>query len=278
MAISSFIPTVWSETLLTELDSQYVAVRNCNREFEGDIKRKGSVVKIGSISDISVFDYTKDTDMQAPQTLSDSAVSLTIDQAKAFNFQIDDIDRAQSQPKLMKAALHKAANALADVADKHIFAMHDQALYDNTVFAGMVDASSIIQWIAKARQLLLVNGVTDASDIVLEVSPAVASLILQAKLNIATDNTDIMNNGYIGKLLGFDIYASHNVVVDEDNVSKCFVRTRRAIAFAEQLNEVEAYRPESRFADAIKGLHLYGAKLVYPKEFFVFEFIVESND
>ena len=273
MAISSFIPTVWSETLLTELDSQYVAVRNCNREFEGDIKRKGSVVKIGSISDISVFDYTKDTDMQAPQTLSDSAVSLTIDQAKAFNFQIDDIDRAQSQPRLMKAALRKAANALADVADKHIFNMYEKALYDNIIFAGEVDASSIIQWIAKARQHLLVNGVTDSSDIVLEVSPAVAALILQAKLNIATDNSEALNNGYIGKLLGFDIYASHNVVVDEDNVSKCFARTRRAIAFAEQLNEVEAYRPESRFADAIKGLHLYGAKLVYPKEFFVFEFV-----
>ena len=47
---------------------------------------------------------------------------------------------------------------------------------------------------------------------------------------------------------------------------KCIARTKRAIAFAEQLSEINAYRPEKRFADAVKGLHLYGAKVVYPKE------------
>ncbi len=272
MAISSFIPTVWSETLLSELNSQYIGVRNCNREFEGDIKDKGSVVKIGSIGDISVFNYTKDTDMQAPQTLSDSAITLTINQAKAFNFQIDDIDRAQSQPKIMKAALRKAANALADVADKYIYKLYSQASEDNFIIASGANSSNIIEWIAQVRQKMIENGVTNSCDLVLEVSPMVAAMILQAKLNIATDNTGIIENGYIGKVLGFDVYTSHNVDVDLSGVHKCYARTRRAIAFAEQLNEVEAYRPESRFADAIKGLHLYGAKIVYPKEFFVLEF------
>ena len=155
MAISNFIPTVWSETLLNELDTQYVAVRNCNREFEGDIKDKGSVVKIGSIGAITVFDYTKDTDMRAPQALSDTAVSLTIDKAKAFNFQIDDIDRVQSQPKLMKAALRKAASALADAADKHIFNMALLLDDDKIISAGTVDETTIIKWIATARKTLM---------------------------------------------------------------------------------------------------------------------------
>ncbi len=271
MAISSFIPTVWSETLLSELNKQYIAVRNCNREFEGDIKNKGSVVKIGAIGDINVFDYTKDTDMEAPQTLSDSDITLTIDQAKAFNFQIDDIDRAQTQPKIMKAALRKAANALSDVADKYIYNMHNCVRNGHYIFADGVTADSIIGWIAEARQRLIQNGVTDSTEMVLEVSPLIAAMILQAKLNIATDNSEIIESGYIGNLFGFKIYASHNIVINEDGVHLCFVRTRRAIAFAEQLNEVEAYRPESRFADAVKGLHLYGAKIIYPDEFFVLE-------
>lgn len=271
MAISSFIPTVWSETLLSELNTQYIGVRNCNREFEGDIKDKGSVVKIGSIGDINVFNYAKDTDMQAPQTLSDSAISLTINQAKAFNFQIDDIDRAQAQPKIMKAALRKAANALADVADKYIYGLYGDANEENFIFAANSTPTGIIEAIALVRQKMIENGVTDSSDLVLEVTPMVAAIILQAKLNFATDNTAILENGYIGKLFGFDIYTSHNVCVDASGIHKCFARTRRAIAFAEQLNEVEAYRPESRFADAIKGLHLYGARVVYPKEFFVLE-------
>ena len=52
----------------------------------------------------------------------------------------------------------------------------------------------------------------------------------------------------------------------DGNAHKCIARTGRAIAFAEQLSEINAYRPEKRFADAVKGLHLYGAKVVYPNE------------
>lgn len=271
MAISSFIPTVWSETLLSELDRQYVAVKNCSRDFEGDIKDKGSVVKISSIGDISVFDYTKDTDMNSPQTLSDSAVSLAIDQAKAFNFQIDDIDRAQSQPKLMKAAMRKAASALADVADKYVYSLYESAETDNIIWAETITPENVLEWIVKVRQALLANGVNSNVETVLEVSPVIASVILRAQILNATDNSEPLTNGMLGRLIGFDIYVSPNIAIDDDGVSKCFVRTKRAIAFAEQLNEVEAYRPESRFADAVKGLHLYGAKVVHPKEFFILE-------
>ena len=63
MAITNFIPTVWSETLYKELDKHYVAVANCNRDFEGEIKNKGSVVKICGVGEINVRDYTKNTDM-----------------------------------------------------------------------------------------------------------------------------------------------------------------------------------------------------------------------
>ena len=100
MAISNFLPTVWSETLYEALDKKYVAVNNCNRDFDGEIKEMGNKVKICGVGDINIFDYTKNTDMST-QTLSDTAVELTIDRARAFNFQIDDIDRAQCTPKLI---------------------------------------------------------------------------------------------------------------------------------------------------------------------------------
>ena len=110
MAITNFIPTIWSENLLTALDKQYIAVANCNRDYEGEIKNKGSVVKICGVGDITVSDYTKDTDMSAPQALSDTVMELKIDQAKFFNFQIDDVDKAQCTPKLMEAAMKSAAS------------------------------------------------------------------------------------------------------------------------------------------------------------------------
>lgn len=273
MAITNFIPTVWSETLLSELNREYIGVKNCSREFEGDIKDKGSSVKIGNIGNISVFDYTKNSDMNAPETLSDSATTLEIDQAKAFNFQIDDIDRAQAQPKLMKAAMKQAAAALADVADKYVYSLWEQADYNKIITVDGLTADGVIDMIVRARQALLAGGVNSNVETALEVSPEVAAVILRSKILNSTENSDSFENGKLGKLIGFDIYVSPNIV-NSDGRHKCLARTKRAVAFAEQLNEVEAYRPEMRFADAVKGLHLYGAKLVRPSEYLVLDVTV----
>ena len=92
MAISNFISTIWSETLYRELSKNYVGVKLSTREFEGDIKGEGDRVKIAGIGPVSVFNYTKNTDMPSPEILSDNERTLIIDQAKGFNFFIDDVD------------------------------------------------------------------------------------------------------------------------------------------------------------------------------------------
>ena len=121
MAISNFISTVWSESLLTALDKKYIGVANCSREYEGDIKNRGDRVKICGVGPVTLFNYTKNTDFASgAETLSDTAMTLLIDQAKAFNFQIDDVDRAQSNPKLMNEAMKTAAAALATAADSYV--------------------------------------------------------------------------------------------------------------------------------------------------------------
>lgn len=129
-------------------------------------------------------------------------------------------------------------------------------------------ASNILDTIIDARTKLLENNVNDPGDIVIEVSPAVASLIFKGKLAYVGD--EILDSGCIGSVAGCRVYVSNNIVVAADsnkkNFHKCIARSKRAVAFAEQLSEVDAYRPEKRFADAVKGLHLYGAKVVYPSE------------
>ena len=269
MAITNFIPTVWSENLYTALDKKYVGVANCNRAFEGDIREAGSVVKILGVGDVTVSDYTKNTDLSSPEALSDTVRELTINQAKCFNFQIDDVDRAQAKPQLMNEAMKVAANALAATADTYVYSLYGSA--GTTVSQASVSAANVLDSLISARTKLLKEGVTDPSDIVIEVSPEVAELILKAKITSATDNSDVLENGCIGSVGGCKIYVSGNIATVADTANKkvyhkCFARTRRAIAFAEQLSEIEAYRPEKRFADAVKGLHLYGAKVVYPKE------------
>ena len=262
MALTHFISTVWSETMSSQMDKKYIAVANCNRDFEGDIKNRGDRVKICGVGDINVFDYTKNADFDnAAQELTSSLKTLVIDQAKAFNFQIDDIDRAQSNPKLMDAAVKNAAAALANTADQYIFSLCSKA---GSNIAANASVDNIIDLIIDARTKLLENNVCDPGDIVVEVSPAVGALILKNKINISNSDT-ALETGCIGYVAGCKVFVSNNVVV-ADNVHKCIARSKRAIAFAEQLSEVDAYRPERRFADAVKGLHLYGAQVIYPSE------------
>ena len=279
MAITNFIPTIWSENLYTALDQQYIGVANCNREFEGDIKNIGAVVKICGIGPITVNNYTKNYDMTDPQTLDDTAQELVIDKAKVFNFQIDDIDKTQCTPKLMDAAMKSAAAALANEADKAVYSLYRNA--GKTITLAYNDDKTLIDAIISARKYLYENNVNDSSNVVLEVSPAVAAKLLKEKIAL-TNSSEVLDNGYLGSIAGCKIYVSNNIVNSYESdmriTDHCIMRTTRAIAFAEQLSEIDAYRPERRFADAVKGLHLYGTKVVYPNEMVTISYTKDFNE
>ena len=268
MAIKNFIPSVWSEELYKALERQHIAAAHCNRSYEGDIRQKGNSVKICGVSNITVSDYEKNVNMSDPQALNDSVRELVIDQAKYFNFQIDDIDHTQANPGLMELAIKKAAHALANEADSHIFNLYPDAGFYHYLITE--DGATIIQSILKLKTMMMEKDVMDPSDIVIEVSPAIAQLLLQTKSEMVTDNSEQIEKGCIGSIYGSKVYISNNIAQERTGVGNlayhCLLRTKRAIAYAEQLSEIEAYRPELRFADAVKGLLLYGAKVVYPFE------------
>lgn len=122
MSLENFIPEVWSARLLVNLYNTLVYGNPAliNTDYEGEIRSQGDTVRIGSIGTVTVGDYSKNTDITAPQTLSDAQSTLTITQQKYFNFQIDDVDKAQQNPKVMGDAMREAAYALANTADKFI--------------------------------------------------------------------------------------------------------------------------------------------------------------
>ena len=267
MSIQNFVSTVWSENLYQALDKKYIAVSNCNRDYEGEIREKGNTVRICGIEDVSVSDYTKNANMDYPEVLSDHQRELVINQAKCFNFQIDDIDLTQASPKLMELAMKNAASALANAADRYVYSLCSEA--GSTISLSNVSADNIIDSLIDARTKLMEKNVSDASDIVIEVTPEIAGMILKAKVGLSTDNESALENGCLGSIGGCKIFVSNNLnkaYTDSGLIHQCIARTKRAIAFAEQLSEIDAYRPELRFADAVKGLHLYGAKVVYPDE------------
>ena len=86
MAITNFIPTIWSENLYKALDKQYIAVANCSREFEGDIKEKGNVGKICGLGKVNVSQYNKNLDMSSPERRSTRLSLSTVNVEKLYMF------------------------------------------------------------------------------------------------------------------------------------------------------------------------------------------------
>lgn len=267
MSVANFIPTIWSETLYEGLVGQCIAVKNCNREFEGDIGGIGSEVKIVGIGDVNIQNYTPNATIGDPDILSDSVRSMSIDHARYFNFMIDDVNRVQASPKLMGAALKNAARGLANVADREVLSLHADAA--NSIDVTAATEENMIHPFIEARNILYKNNVTDASEVVFEVSPDVAARLFKDKMELLSNNNDLLENGCLGSIMGCKVYVSGNIAVEEEGgktYHRCIARTKRAIAFAQQLQKIEAYRPEGYFADAVKGLYLYGMKVVYPTE------------
>ena len=264
MSLNNFIPTLWSARLYETLKNAHVFANVVNRDYEGEISSYGDSVKINSIGSISVGDYAKNGTISLQQ-LNSAQTTLEINQAKYFNFMVDDIDKAQSNPKVMDGAMQEAGYALADTADSYLAQFQSDA--SNTVTDITIDTNPENTYDVLADAALALDEANVPREGRFAVVPPffVKGMVLAGIMETAgaISAEQEKQNGYVSRLLGFDIWTSNNLeVVGSDTVG--IAGTRKAISYAEQVLDMEAYRPENRFADAVKGLHVYGGKVVYP--------------
>lgn len=272
MSIQNFIPTIWSARLLNHLDKSHVYLNLLNRDYEGEIKNFGDTVKINQVGDVSIKDYTKGTDIDAPEDITGEQQELKIDQAKYFNFAVDDVDNAQTNPKLMDKAMQRAAYAMNDVVDA--FAANLLAISVHADNAIGTNEAPIVPTKADAYDYLvdLNTKLTEANVAKMGrwvVIPAFYHGLLLKDDRFVGNGTDynqaILEGGEVGKAAGFTVYVSNNVPHTEGAKYKVIAGTTEAGSYAEQILNTEAYRPEKRFSDAVKGLHTYGAKVLQSK-------------
>lgn len=261
MAYANFKQTFWSKHIQTELKKTAVLVNNCNMDFEGEVKH-GSSVKILGVAKPTIGDYIgEDIEIETPP---DTSVYLDITQQKYFSFEVDDVDNAQSKPGLMEALLKESKEALSNTREKYVGSMAVDAgeiLKPNAIKTA-ADAKSAID---QAMQYLYENDVA-IDDIIIELPPFVWQLMRDKYIEIDTNNSDMLKNGKMGNYNGAKVFMSNQLHYEEGTGWYAMVRTKKAIAFASQINKVEAFRPDKRFSDAVKGLDVYGAKVVRPKE------------
>lgn len=267
----TFIPTVWAARLLTALEKSlvYGQARVCNRDYEGEIREAGNTVKIGSIGDVTIGDYTKDTDIDPPETLTDAEQLLEIDQAKYFNFYVDSIDRAQQNVNVLDASMQRSAWALRDAADAFLAATMDGAVPAGNKIGSAAEPE--VPTKDNAYEYLVDLGVLlDESNTPLDgrfvIVPAwFHGLLLKDErfVQAGTLRSDrALANGIVGEAAGFTILKSNNVPNTTGTKYKIIAGHSIATSYVEQILDVQTYQPEKRFGDAVKGLHVYGAKVV----------------
>ena len=269
MSVATFIPELWSARLLQGLEKSHVATNLVNRDYEGQIRNQGDKVNINTLSDVAIKTYTPNSDIASPDDLTTTKQQLEITEADYFNIQLDDVDRVQAAGELMDTAMRNVAYKMNDRTDSFILGKIASGV-DSGNIIGTTESpiqatkNNIYESIIEIRTKLdKANVPTSGRTIV--IPPEIYALLLQDERFVKSDavaGQNVLVNGLVGRVAGFDVFESNNVVYDTNNKFwKVTAQVRTATTFAEQIVKTEAYRMEKRFSDAVKGLHVYGAKV-----------------
>lgn len=273
MAVDSFIPEVWSARILDKLNTNLVYANLMNRNYEGEISDYGDTVHIASVGDVTIKSYTKNADIDDPEDLSAEDLTLVIDQMKYFNFAVDDVNRVQMRTDLMDQYASNAAYGLRKDADAYCASIlkagtigKDAGLGDDTTPLELTDPGSAYDLLVQMQIALDEADVPDVGRWVV-VPFAFKGLMEKDDRFVMTGTAQAENrlaNGFAGRAAGFDIFTSNQVPNTAKTKYKIIGSVPMAATFADQILETEAYRPQKRFSDAMKGLHVYGAKVTMP--------------
>lgn len=252
---TSFIPTIWSARILNTLEKSLVFSQLFNSDYEGEITEYGDTVKIGAVGVPTIKKYTPESDIEDPEAAAVTETTLTIDGADYFNISVDDVYETQSRVDLLDAATARTGYAFADAADKYL--------------AGKVLAAATA----------VSSASTNAYDVLVDLSSALTSKNVPNEGRVAIVSPDFeaalrkdsrivavgtgesearLSDGQVYRIAGLTVVVSNNLTEANTVVAGSAIGG----TFANQITKVTPYTPEKRFAQAVKGLHLYGAAVL----------------
>lgn len=282
MSVTHFKPTFWSKVLLGSLQkkltfgSEYVI----NRDYEGEISGAGDSVNITSIADPTVSNYAPSGTITY-ESPTDAGQTLLIDQSAYFAVKVDDVDAAQAAGNMLKFMQGRGAYKTADKADQFLAGLYTSASPTNNVgtsgapktpgvFTTANPADFYTQVMIPLGVKLDEANVPDDGGRYAVMPPWCKGLLKQTGAFVQFPNAtggpgSVMANGAIGMIDNMTILISNNAV--NYAASNWIVQAghNSAITYAEQIVKTEALRLQTTFADAVRALHVYGAKVVRPE-------------
>ena len=268
-SITNFQQTIWSASILRSLDKITSLRNHCDFQYEKD-SHNAKEVKILSVTRPTIRKYVPGTAITR-EGAADSSLFLKLDQYRYFNFEVEDIVKAQSVPGLMEALTDEAGKGLALEGDKYVAAVIKEAADASEIATSEVITLTTANAMASVEDgfaTLYEKDCKVSDTFYLEVAPKVFTCYRQALTELSTNNPEILKKGAVGKINNAYV-CIENCLPTEGGVYYNILRTNKAVAFAEQIDKVEHYRPEDAFTDAVKGLYVFGATIVRPNEIYV---------
>jgi N4-gp56 family major capsid protein len=270
MAVDGFRPELWSAKILVALRNKLVYAGLCNRDYEGDIQAAGDTVHVTSIGEVATRAYVEHTGISWDE-VSDSQVDLLIDQKRYFAFRVDDVEKKQALPFLDEAT-RSAAYALADNADSVVsaamYAAVNQTGNDYGAFVADKSDKNAYDLLVEFRTILNRDNVPAEDRWVVVPPEFYAVLLLDNRFLDASasgDGGQALRSGFVGRAAGFDVFESNQTPDPTTGTYAVIAGHPIATAYADQILETEAIRLQDYIADGIRGLHVFGRKVVRPE-------------
>jgi len=286
---ANFVPEIWSGKLQVKFYKSTVLGEITNNDWEGEIKDQGDKVNIRTIPTITISDYTKGMSL-ASQVPTSTPITLTIDYGKYFNVVVDDIDETQADIKLMDMFTNDAAQQMKIAIDGLVLTQLATGGASTTPLAAAANQGNS----AGVSSANLALGVTatpvtltkaNVLDTILNMGQALdeqnvpedgrwlvipawmGALIKNSDLKqayLTGDDTSILRNGKMGMIDRFTLYVSNNLYTASSKTT-IMAGTRDAVSFASQITNVETLRSTSTFGNIMRGLNVFGFKVVKPE-------------
>jgi hypothetical protein len=284
----NFIPEIWSGKLIENFYDATVLAAISNTDYEGEIRSMGDTVNIRTQPNITIRDYVKGQNLVV-ENPDKPKIQLVIDKGEYFSCVEDDVDKVQTDINLMDMWSKDASEQMKIKIDQRVLTdmLPDIAASNRGATAGAKSAAfdlgtagapltitkdgansttSIVDLIVDMGTVLD-EANSPESDRFLIIPARAAGLIKKSELkdaSLAGDSTSIVRNGRLGMIDRFTIYVSHNLNVTNGNTS-LIAGHKMGFTFATQMTEMETLRAQSTFGNIIRGLQVYGYKVVKPE-------------
>ena len=282
-----FIPEIYSKKVQIALRKAAVAEAVCNTDYMGEISSFGDTVNIIKEPQIAVADYTRGLAVTSTD-LTDQELVLTVDQAKSFSFKIDDLEKRFSHVNFQAIAADNAAYALRDAMDSNILAAISAGATATTgmgttstpidIGFGSGEVDPLNQMALAAKELDEANAPEDGRWFVAapewynQLSNS-ASKLLSVDFNAGQGS---IRNGLVasGLLRGFSMYKSNNLPTNDlsgatpagsATAPEALFGHMSSTAAASSMNKVETVRDTGTFSDIVRGLMVWGRKVLRPE-------------